>query len=278
MFSQTARLVAWCLILLFAAAACRPGGSGVQPGEPKQSADNPAAQTPGPPEPGGAIEWEGPLPTSLTPFPAITGQQLDEIKKTIEKMVAQKQPFTKHYPKLREIAKRLPITANTALAEVDSGTGLLAMALLEIGKPFAAFYALESNQVSLDLQKHLFQQAKPEHGDRVKPVKTTPIQCELAADSVDLVVIVEKPFFGAVETQQGEVQISEAVVKNFKCLHQALKDGGRFDVFDSQELIGEKEKHVQMLSAAFLKAGFKPAGDEVVAVAGSDLFYLRFTK
>ncbi|MCB9479877.1 MAG: methyltransferase domain-containing protein [Deltaproteobacteria bacterium] len=166
----------------------------------------------------------------------------------------------------------LPTTdSETTVADVGAGTGAFLVTWMQSGRPFAKAYAVDINEMGLDLMKHVLNAAGFQGRNRVKPVVSRLDDVLLPTDSIDLAVIVNTP----IVIGQGQVKSHLAEHPEFnemRCLaslSQSMRPKGQLHEF-AMWTNGDREVPPQVreqLERIYGAAGLKLEKLELVDLA-----------
>jgi SAM-dependent methyltransferase len=153
------------------------------------------------------------------------------------------------------LVEKLALGPEDVVADVGCGTGALALLMLESGTPFRKLYAVDIDPPVIEFLSFVLDESKLAGRERVEPVVSTEIDVSLPQGSVDVLLMLNTPFYLTPEGQRTDDPKDALCLQSIR---RALKPDGRLHVFERaldpaagdwcaaiQRVIGEQGFRVQ---------------------------------
>ena len=135
------------------------------------------------------------------------------------------------------IAEELGLVAGDTVADVGCGTGALEVMLLESGQPFERIHALDLDCAAVEFLEFMLAEAGLDPGGRVSPRCVSRTDVELAAESVDVAILINTPLY---QESSGDSPVGGANGQALASIRRALKPGGRLHVIEGETTFHER--------------------------------------
>ena len=130
-----------------------------------------------------------------------------------------------------EFIKLLRIKPGDKIADVGSGTGALAIGMLEQGVKFKRLYEVDTCRASLEFLTYMLETTAYPGRERVTPVRCTDTDPKIPARDLSKILIINVPGFTATAEKGGKGQyVKPEVLKVFKALAGSLRPGGEIQI------------------------------------------------
>jgi hypothetical protein len=271
-------LLIFAVALAFACTAETPPPSPNDPPPPPRPGDVPpppgdgaprvmvggAGSVPGEPPPGGGAFAPGigsflrPVPGSLFQLaPEEIAAKTAETKTAVEKIKAKGEKLSDYFPKMLELAKLAEFKLTDAVADLGAGTGLFGIALLEHDVPFGKLYEVDIDQPSLKMGEQMREWLELPGREKIVAVTSTEADVKLAANSIDVGVMIHSPFYRGKDDPSGKLVFDPVSLHCIKTFYDAIKPGGRVVIIERAGGDDNVDIKPKAYTTPFEKAGFR---------------------
>ena len=198
--------------------------------------------------------------------------------KRLRKAIAAGQPLHLLFgPRSRStlVADGLDLGEEDVLVDIGSGTGAFQMMLLEKGYPFEKMYAVDVDQMALDVLKLALAESGLEHADRVEVVHSRPDDILVPPETATRALLLNTPFY---LDEAGRYQEDPGSLRCLMSLVNALKPGGILHVVERHVTANEEDVSVDddpaqrcgAITGVFSGLGMHLVSQQIVQVDSPD--------
>jgi len=203
------------------------------------------------------------VPSSFTEMP--TAEDVERFRSAVRNALTENRPLHSLFRRVSaspEMSAALALKPTDVVADIGCGTGGFQMYMLEKSVPFAKMYAVDIDLAAIDFLRFMLKESELPGNEKIVPVHSTMADVHLPPDSIDVMLVLNTPFYNSMMNNLSPV--GDAAADCMQSMRRAMKTGGRLHVLESQRR--DLRDAFPIITGAFTAAGFKFEKKELLTI------------